>query len=128
MCAKVFADYPLSPPAHTGEDDPVAKTGPWWDWYKGYLASTCWSARRLAVLSRADGRCEECHAADATEVHHVTYARVGRERLGDLLGLCTTCHNGHHGVFTSVIRDLAEEILKGLYAQRAEDNFATFDR
>jgi hypothetical protein len=30
-------------------------------------------------------------------VHHLTYARLGRERPGDLLAVCEACHGALHG-------------------------------
>lgn len=64
----------------------------WWDWYRAYLRSEGWRWRRARVLSRAKGRCEGCGVADATEVHHLTYARVGQEMLFDLVAICHPCH------------------------------------
>jgi hypothetical protein len=47
----------------------------------------CW---RLAQLR--DGRCRDC-GRRGTEAHHLTYERVGRERLSDLVLLCKRCHS-----------------------------------
>ncbi len=39
-------------------------------------------------------KCERCGYSSARlEVHHLTYERFGRERLGDLRVLCKTCHD-----------------------------------
>jgi 5-methylcytosine-specific restriction endonuclease McrA len=68
--------------------------------------SPAWRALRSRVLARAGGRCEGCgRFASALAAHHLTYARLGRERLSDLVGLCQPCHdrahagrrNGHRG-------------------------------
>jgi 5-methylcytosine-specific restriction endonuclease McrA len=60
--------------------------------YQIYLASAAWKVRRGLVLARAHGRCERCRVRVATQVHHLTYARFGHERLGDLQALCADCH------------------------------------
>lgn len=67
----------------------------WWDWYNGYLASPEWHARRLAVLKRDHNCCRGCNA-DASQVHHLTYERVGRELLDDLVAVCDECHEKLH--------------------------------
>lgn len=72
------------------------KEGEWWDTYNAYLASPEWRRRRAAVLKRDAGMCQGCLAAPATEVHHLTYERVGRELLFDLVSLCEACHEIAH--------------------------------
>lgn len=54
--------------------------------------SAAWQMTRAQVMLRARGVCERCVHQTATQVHHVTYARLGRERLTDLLALCASCH------------------------------------
>ena len=64
--------------------------------YEAYLRSTAWRERRKAVLARASDHCELCQKADATQVHHRTYIRLGNELLTDLLAVCETCHEVIH--------------------------------
>jgi len=64
----------------------------WWEWYSEYLRSAVWQRRHQAVMRRARGICEACQIAAATQVHHLTYAHVGREPLFDLVAICTKCH------------------------------------
>lgn len=73
----------------------------WWQWYNSYLASPEWYARRLAVLKRDGNRCRASSAgrtcnANASQVHHLTYERVGREPLDDLVAVCDECHEKLH--------------------------------
>jgi hypothetical protein len=42
--------------------------------------------------------CERCKIAPATEVHHLTYERRGREKPADLMALCADCHRILHGL------------------------------
>jgi hypothetical protein len=61
-------------------------------WYRNvYLSSPHWRAQRARAIARAGGRCERC-GAHGLEVHHRTYARLGRERDRDLRALCHRCH------------------------------------
>ncbi len=68
----------------------------WWTWYNAYLLSPQWRAMRERVLARDRGVCQGCLTARATQVHHLTYQRVGRELLIDLTSLCDTCHTVAH--------------------------------
>jgi hypothetical protein len=64
----------------------------WLEWYDAYLASSKWRERRQLVMQRAGGMCEGCGKAPASEVHHLTYERVGDEMLFDLVAICHPCH------------------------------------
>ncbi len=65
--------------------------------YEAYLCSTEWKQLREKVFGRCEGVCEICEEADAEEVHHLTYERIGREGLSDLMGVCQPCHELIHG-------------------------------
>lgn len=65
-------------------------------WYEEYLASEGWQKKRQKIMDRADGTCEDCGRRDATQVHHKTYERLGRERMGDLIAVCGGCHIQRH--------------------------------
>lgn len=69
----------------------------WRAWYAQYLASAEWAERRRKVLERCMFVCEACVSDMATEVHHLTYDRVGYEELDDLMGVCRACHGYFHG-------------------------------
>lgn len=60
--------------------------------YQTYLASREWSLLREHVRERSRNRCEHCLNAPQQAVHHLTYERIGRERLDDLLAVCNPCH------------------------------------
>jgi hypothetical protein len=66
-----------------------------WNWYARYLACSDWAALRQQVLARDEHTCR-C-GEPATQVHHLTYARVGHERLTDLVAICDACHDLRHG-------------------------------
>jgi len=59
---------------------------------RDYLKSLHWRHLRVKILKRAESQCERCHNAPATEVHHMTYKRLGYEWLADLVALCHACH------------------------------------
>ncbi len=60
--------------------------------YRAYLQTPAWMNRRNAVMQRANGRCESCGIATATEVHHKTYEHIFNEPLFDLVAICRSCH------------------------------------
>ena len=75
--------------------------------YGQYLLSDCWRMQlRPCCFQRAGYRCqamvinasgdpERC-PRKATEVHHLTYDRVGRERPEDLMAVCSQHHRVLH--------------------------------
>ena len=65
--------------------------------YSTYRKSPAWEALREKVFERCDNKCELCEKSQATEVHHLTYERIGKEELSDLLGVCRPCHELIHG-------------------------------
>ncbi len=63
------------------------------------MGSAGWRRRRGQVLRRQGGRCAApgC-TARAVDVHHAEgYARRGRERPDELLGVCERHHRQPHG-------------------------------
>jgi 5-methylcytosine-specific restriction endonuclease McrA len=51
--------------------------------------------RELLIVYRAENRCQRCRRKfcfDDLTLHHVTYDRLGRERLEDLVVCCWPCH------------------------------------
>ena len=66
--------------------------------YQAYIGSRDWlqSAARLAELQASGGRCRLCNRAPPAvrlEAHHRTYRNFGRELVGDLTTLCSSCHD-----------------------------------
>jgi 5-methylcytosine-specific restriction endonuclease McrA len=68
----------------------------WRRFYEEYLKTPAWHARRNRVLLRAGHRCEGCGQQPATQVHHLTYRRLGHEMLFDLVAICRDCHHTIH--------------------------------
>lgn len=63
--------------------------------YADYLASDHWqNVRRRYRESDRPQRCS-CGAAGHS-LHHLTYERLGRERLADLELVCDACHRRRH--------------------------------
>ena len=63
--------------------------------YEQYLRSPEWRRKREQRL-RLDGYvCQKCGKTSKEyrlEVHHLTYERLGHERMEDLQTLCVLCH------------------------------------
>src|SRR5690606_32421242 len=84
-------------PSPDSVQQPLRRGGPMNISYNAYISSTAWqhSPARLQELAASGYRCRLCNASRAEarlEVHHRTYARLGRERPGDLTTLCEDCH------------------------------------
>lgn len=71
----------------------------WWQAYTAYLKSDHWRDLRDKVLYRDGYQCQlqlrGCTRA-ATQVHHITYAHVTREKMSELTSVCTNCHEQQH--------------------------------
>lgn len=64
--------------------------------YAHFLASDHWAGMRQRVLERDAGSCTRCPSKVRLQVHHLTYKRLGRERMEDLTMLCRACHREAH--------------------------------
>ncbi len=64
--------------------------------YGNYLQSSHWKQIRAQAKMRDKHRCVGCGSRERLQVHHLTYARLGQERLSDLTTLCRSCHRSLH--------------------------------
>ena len=64
--------------------------------YIDYLKSEEWKVLREKILTRDNFICQKCKHEKATSVHHLTYKRLGRELLEDLISVCRSCHFSLH--------------------------------
>ena len=63
---------------------------------KEYMESNDWQIIRLKAMKRDDYECQVCRGINRLEVHHISYERLGAERLSDLVCLCRNCHQQIH--------------------------------
>lgn len=68
--------------------------------YEKYLLSPEWDKKRRMRLyfnkNNFLGKCEVCGSNEATQCHHITYARLYNEWVFDLAALCSSCHERIH--------------------------------
>jgi hypothetical protein len=64
--------------------------------YTAYLLSPEWKAIRQIKLRQSSHKCEGCLNASRLQIHHLTYKRIGREKMSDLMVLCDNCHGQVH--------------------------------
>ena len=69
--------------------------------YFAYLQSPGWKQIRAQRLSLSGGRCEVCKTTKRLDVHHLTYARIFKEKLGDLIVLCRDHHTEAEAIIAS---------------------------
>lgn len=61
--------------------------------YLNYIKSERWQQKRREVFAHYGKKCYACGTTKgAIHVHHLTYARLGHERVSDLIPLCVKCH------------------------------------
>lgn len=100
ISAIVFADFiskdPPSPAPSVGEEL-QGETGQFMTHAakKAYLESPEWGLLKRKIYKR-DTVCLCCGSPRLLQVHHVTYKRLGKERLSDLILLCSQCHSTGH--------------------------------
>jgi 5-methylcytosine-specific restriction endonuclease McrA len=82
--------------------------------YQTRIRSAEWRKLRQELILRARHRCQRCQTlSPALSVHHLTYERLGRELLSDLVVVCTLCHE-------ALDRIRQEESRRRQEAQRAQ--------
>lgn len=65
--------------------------------YHEYILSEEWQKKRLAVFKRDNYQCQRCGSAKNLCVHHLSYARLGKDdEILDLITLCRECHSDIH--------------------------------
>jgi hypothetical protein len=65
--------------------------------YATYLRSPIWRIRRRLWIAQTLGRCQGCgRFRRPLTIHHLTYARLGREHRADISVLCWPCHTDRH--------------------------------
>ena len=65
--------------------------------YYSYLRSKEWSVVCRMAVHSANHRCQLCNSSHQLNVHHKTYANLGREVSDDVIVLCRICHARFHG-------------------------------
>lgn len=70
-----------------------------YDSYDHYLRSPEWQALRVRHADEFGDSCGLCEVDEGIrQLHHMTYERVGQERLTDLVRLCANCHQMVHAL------------------------------
>lgn len=65
--------------------------------YEKYVKADCWQLRRDMFIRRFE-LCELCGHNKSSQVHHLTYERLGCELDSDLVATCDGCHRAMHGL------------------------------
>jgi hypothetical protein len=66
---------------------------------KDIRAHPHWTIVRMARFRADNGKCVLCHCdlvMNNFQTHHVSYERLGHERLRDVITLCSECHEHFH--------------------------------
>lgn len=80
--------------------------------YQEYLRSYKWKKFRQLALEHAHHKCSKCGTTYKLEVHHLTYDRLGHEKLHDVAVLCMVCHERAHNPTEKDLREQYEHHLK----------------
>lgn len=89
--------------------------------YREYLSSEAWQEKRrswyASKQNRKPGFCMFCNQRKPLDLHHKSYARIGRERLTDLIALCRNCHDELHALADTKTQPRYGQRLKAAYKQ-----------
>lgn len=80
-------------PLNVGRREQLRELG--FDSYGAYLRSKHWRGLREDYRSTYGWKCV-CGATERLHLHHVSYDRLGSERLTDVVPLCQPCHEVMH--------------------------------
>ncbi len=73
--------------------------------YEKYMRSAEWRHFRLRYFaSGMPTNCLACQTSERITLHHITYARLKRERFTDVVPLCWLCHRRLHAAGVSDMR------------------------
>ena len=65
--------------------------------YDDYLCSEHWKRFRIKFYTVTKQRkCAVCQKGKNLQLHHLTYKRLGREKISDVIALCGKCHKLEH--------------------------------
>jgi len=93
-----------------------------WDGtYSKYLDSKRWARKRKVIMALHGGKCW-ITGKKAQNVHHITYARIYREAICDLMPLCQDIHEEIHrqkqpDTMAKTIAVLGEERVRAFVAR-----------
>lgn len=65
--------------------------------YQAYLRSAHWQRVKDRYYKTHKYKCTHCRCRKNLHLHHLTYKRIGCERMTDLIYLCARCHAAEHG-------------------------------
>lgn len=67
--------------------------------YKTYIRSNEWQIKAYYAKRKAGYKCHDCGKVGSVttlDAHHLTYERLYKELLQDVIALCRKCHNKRH--------------------------------
>lgn len=76
--------------------------------YLEYMHSAAWERKRNAAFNHHGRFCHKCGSTHRLNAHHRTYARLGHERMSDIVILCRSCHSKEHPDKPQYFRDVQD--------------------
>lgn len=80
------------------------KSNHWYNFKIRYYASELF--RSKIHFGGINGKCVCCQVPDQSlDIHHMTYKRLGKEKLWDVIPLCRNCHSQVHLLIKKYLKD-----------------------
>ena len=92
--------------------------------HKDYIKSPIWvNFNKSYRKSKYKQNCFSCESNFDLLLHHITYERLGKEKLEDVVVLCNKCHNSFHKQYPSLINsELTSNTYKFIKEERIKNN------
>lgn len=82
------------------------------DAYIQYINSKEWTIRRQSYIQIYGMGCQICIEKRGTQLHHMSYRRLGNEPDKDLLFLCSSCHHDIHFGVTNIHTTKPKQLIE----------------
>ncbi len=66
--------------------------------FREYISSKEWKELKEERLKKDNYKCVLCKSQERLTCHHLTYKRIFKEEINDLISLCKKCHSRIHSI------------------------------
>lgn len=94
--------------------------------YHDYIKSKAWRRRRVKYFKENGNKCVICKSAKEVGLHHLSYARLGKEKDEDLVALCWGCHSNFHDKYEGKGREMYANTMQYIIEEQETRELETF--
>ena len=79
--------------------------------FQDYIKSEKWKLLKEKRLEKDEFKCVLCKSKEKLVCHHLTYMRLYKEEINDLITLCSRCHKRIHFICSPKVPEFAQRSL-----------------